>query len=182
MSTSATTAATAAATSISNGDKLIRVAIIGAGASGLAAARVFSRSGIVEPLILEQNAYSGGVWKYQGNNTDRPTENDATAGATTGSSSSSPSKKFKKKTSPMYRGLRTNLPKEIMAFREFPFPPPSSSSSSSYNPSFVTHETVWEYLQSYQRHFDLTKYIHYSSTVQRLDIATTSNGDTIKSV
>ena len=160
-------AATAAASN--NGEKLIRVAIIGAGASGLAAARVFSRSGI-EPTVLEQNCFSGGVWKYQG-----------TPAATSKGETKS------KKSSPMYRGLRTNLPKEIMAFREFPFPKTASSSSSSssfsssYDPSFVTHQAVWDYLQAYQTHFDLTKYIQYSSTVQRLEIATTKNGDIVKS-
>lgn len=160
MSTSA--AATAASNS---GDKLIRVAIIGAGASGLAAARVFSRSGI-EPTVLEQSGFSGGVWKYQGTTADDKSDNIGD-----------------KKTSPMYRGLRTNLPKEIMAFREFPFPKTAStsSSSSSYDPSFVTHQAVWDYLQAYQTHFDLTKYIQYSSTVQRLGIATTKNGDKVRS-
>ena len=141
----------AAATSSSS--QKLRVAIVGAGASGLAAARVFSRNGI-EPTVLEQNAYSGGVWKYQEGS----------------------------KTSPMYRGLRTNLPKEIMQFREFPFPQRTTASTTSiatttttppddeYDPSFVTHGAVLDYLQAYQTHFDLTKYIHYGSTVQRLEI------------
>lgn len=135
----------------------LRVAIVGAGASGLAAARVFSRNGIA-PTILEQNNYSGGVWKY----------NEGDAG------------------SPMYRGLRTNLPKEIMAFREFPFPTAGKRHCSTatskeskqgdydsgyeYDPSFVTHETVQQYLEDYQANFDLTQYIHYGSQVQKLEV------------
>jgi len=148
----------------------MKIAIIGAGASGLAAARVFSRNGL-EPLVLEQNAYSGGVWKYRkggGGGEASPSPSLSTTTATS-------------KFSPMYKGLRTNLPKEIMAFREFPFPKmndnSSSSSSSSSNsrnsdddPSFVTHAAVQDYLLAYQSHFDLTKYIHYESQVQSLQV------------
>lgn len=111
-----------------------KIAIIGNGASGLAVARVFSRNG-VPPVILEKDAFLGGVWNYQPNS----------------------------KTRPMYRGLRTNLPKEIMAFREFPFPNPNG-------PSFVTHEKVQEYLELYQKQFDLAKFVRYHCEVKKLQV------------
>lgn len=68
----------------------LKVGIIGGGASGLASARVFLREGH-SPVVIEKGANIGGVWDY-----------DATG---------DPSR-------PMYKGLRTNLPREIMAYRE----------------------------------------------------------------
>jgi len=61
---------------------------------------------------------------------------------------------------------RTNLPKEIMAFPEFPWKGPSQS--------FVTHAQVLDYLYDYQQHFDLQKYIHTGCTVQHLKVLTTT--------
>ena len=46
---------------------------------------------------------------------------------------------------------RTNLPKEIMAFPDLPFP--------SHLPSFMHHTDVLQYLQDYTDMFDLRKYI-----------------------
>ena len=46
---------------------------------------------------------------------------------------------------------RTNLPKEIMAFPDLPFP--------SHLPSFMHHTDVLQYLKDYTDKFDLRKYI-----------------------
>ena len=58
----------------------------------MVAARVLSRQGI-RPVILEKDAEPGGVWRHVAGD----------------------------KTRPMYQGLRTNLPREIMAYREKPW-------------------------------------------------------------
>lgn len=110
-----------------------RVAVIGAGAAGLSSARVLSRNGI-SPVVLESKDYTGGVWKY---------EKDS-------------------KARPMYRGLRTNLPKEVMQFREMPW--------KNVADSFITHSDVSDYLQNYAREFDLKKYIKYASPVKQLKV------------
>eukprot|EP00978_Attheya_sp_CCMP212_P026521 scaffold87396_cov50-Attheya_sp.AAC.1 len=70
-----------------------KVAIVGSGAAGLAASRAFVKNGIPSVVVLEKDAWSGGVWRH--------TEDD--------------------RSRPMYRGLRTNLPREIMAYREKPW-------------------------------------------------------------
>ena len=70
----------------------LRVAVIGGGAAGLAAARVMSRNGI-KPVVLEKDRAIGGVWRHVPSSSTRP----------------------------MYKGLRTNLPRELMAFREKPW-------------------------------------------------------------
>ena len=86
------TAATRMGSTANGSPQQLKVAIIGAGAAGLTAARQFARRGI-EPVVLEKDAVPGGVWSYHENAPDRP----------------------------MYRGLRTNLPRELMAFREKPW-------------------------------------------------------------
>ncbi|KAL3940651.1 MAG: hypothetical protein SGBAC_004858 [Bacillariaceae sp.] len=112
-----------------------KIAIIGAGAAGLCAARVLSRDlGVEDLTVLEAKSYGGGVWKYEENCEKHP----------------------------MYRGLRTNLPKEVMAYREKPW--------TGVTNSFVTHNDVFQYLVDYEKDFDLQKKIKYSSPVQQLTI------------
>jgi hypothetical protein len=116
----------------------LKVAIIGGGAAGLAAARALSKQGI-RPVVFEKQSDTGGVWNYL------------------------TSKKESKKEQPMYRGLRTNLPKEIMAFRELPW-------TRTVERSYVTHRDVLDYLHDYQQMFDLTQYIQFDCTVQQLTL------------
>ena len=46
---------------------------------------------------------------------------------------------------------RTNLPKEVMAFPDFPF--------DKELPSFIGHMDVRKYLDAYADHFDLKRFI-----------------------
>lgn len=46
---------------------------------------------------------------------------------------------------------RTNLPKEVMAFPDFPFDPAL--------PSFLHHSDVLAYLESYAKHFGIKDYV-----------------------
>ena len=116
-----------------------KIAVIGSGAAGLAAARVLQRNGL-EPTVLEQEPNSGGVWEYHPES----------------------------RTRPVYRGLRTNLPKEIMSYREHPWQPLSNNPQE--DPSFVTHAQVLQYLQRYQQHFRLDKFINFGCAVDRLRV------------
>ena len=74
-------------------------AIVGAGAAGLSALRAMRRQGH-DARAFEVADSLGGTWRYDGD--------EATA-----SKSKAPT--------PMYASLRTNLPREVMGFREFPF-------------------------------------------------------------
>jgi hypothetical protein len=89
-----------------------RVCVIGAGAAGLAAARRLLEVGI-EPTVLERSAEIGGCWAHG---------EAAPCGA-------------------MYPALVTNLPKELMAFHDFPF--------DRSLPSFVRGTHVAAYLRAY---------------------------------
>ena len=139
-------------------DKLLlsnlQVAIIGAGASGLAAARVLTRNGISSVKILEQQPLSrisglGGVWRYT---------------PPSSSSSPSPSSLSSQRHQPMYESLRSNIPREVMRFREKPW------GSNGKGKSFVTHKEVLSYLEDYASEFDLHSYIHYGCQVTQLTV------------
>jgi len=68
-----------------------RVAVIGAGAGGLAAGRALREVGL-KPVILEQTEVAGGLWVYRRDG-----------------------------AGPAYRSLRTNTSKQITAFSNAPF-------------------------------------------------------------
>lgn len=124
------------------------VGVIGAGAAGLAVARVLSRVGI-DVTVLERDREEGGVWNYVPS-----TSNDG-------------------ECRPVYRGLRTNLPREVMQYREFPWR--SDASSSSY----ATHEEVRRYLSDYADAFDLRDMIEYGCRVTDLSLVESdSDSDT----
>ena len=53
--------------------------------------------------------------------------------------------------------VRTNLPKQMMAFPDFPFPSEWSS--------FLSHQQVLKYLEDYASHFDLYRYIQFNSSI-----------------
>ena len=55
---------------------------------------------------------------------------------------------------------RTNIPKEIMNFPDFPH--------LSHLPSFLGHQDILKSLQQYADHFDLTKYIKFKTLVEQV--------------
>lgn len=113
----------------------LKVAVIGAGAAGLVTARILLRHGI-QPILLEKDSAMGGVWNYRPNSSTRP----------------------------MYRGLRTNLPREIMAYREFPW------GGDGTTRSFVTHGQVKDYLKRYAKKFGLEDWIRFGCNVRHLKV------------
>ncbi|CAK8689456.1 unnamed protein product [Clavelina lepadiformis] len=127
-----------------------RIAVIGAGAAGLCAARHLACSKKFKPTVFEGTDRVGGTWVY----TDR-TEKDENGYPVHSS---------------MYNDLITNLPKQVMAFPEFPFP--------DSLPSFLHHTNVLGYLENYSHHFDLLKYIKFHNYVEEIKvIPNTENSD-----
>ncbi|XP_041458803.1 flavin-containing monooxygenase FMO GS-OX-like 2 [Lytechinus variegatus] len=117
----------------------LRVAVIGGGGAGLCAARYMgARPDRFEPVVFEKADCVGGTWVYtEETGKDRH-------GLPIHSS--------------MYSSLKTNLPKEVMAFPDFPF--------DSSLPSFVKHTDMLRYLEQYASHFDLLKYIQFNTLVE----------------
>jgi len=116
----------------------MQVAVIGAGAAGLCAARHFAQSSRAVPCVFEQSGCIGGTWVYT----------DQTGYDTRGEPIHSS----------MYKNLKTNLPKEVMAFPDFPF--------RESGDSFVHHSKVLDYLQDYSNHFGLEKFIKLNTKIE----------------
>ncbi|KAL6848226.1 hypothetical protein ACP4OV_022354 [Aristida adscensionis] len=88
---SASPAASNHTTAMAMQRRSLRVAVIGAGPAGLAAARELRREGHA-PVVFEGAAAVGGTWIYEPDG-----------------------------TSSLYASLRTNLPREVMGFLDAPF-------------------------------------------------------------
>ncbi|KAF7206755.1 uncharacterized protein [Nothobranchius furzeri] len=133
--------------------KLRRVAVVGAGASGLCAARhILSRpSSFAHPVVFELTDHIGGTWCYEEHVGTLPNGRPV--------------------LSSMYRDLRTNLPKEVMMFPDFPFEPQLSS--------FLPHQEVQQYLQRYCENFKIHPHIRFNTMVEMVKpvIVTTDSGE-----
>lgn len=119
----------------------MRVAVVGAGAAGLVACRhLAARPDTFSVACYEQTSSIGGTWVY-----DESTESDDYG---------------LPRHSSMYKNLRIILPKEIMAFLDYDFPPGP--------PSYVHREAVLKYLNDYCDHFDLRRLIELDTRVVRV--------------
>jgi hypothetical protein len=107
--------------------------------AGLIAGDVLKNEGF-DVTIFEKQNYVGGCWKYK-----KPDANDP---------SPSPS-------TPMYQSLRTNLPKQIMAYNEGT---PFEDSLSS----FLHHQDVQKYLENFAETKRLLPLIKFGKTVESI--------------
>eukprot|EP00198_Chlamydomonas_reinhardtii_P014012 XP_001703349.1 flavin-containing monooxygenase [Chlamydomonas reinhardtii] len=130
-----------------------RVAVIGAGAAGLVAARELRREGHVV-TVLEQSGGVGGVWRF-----DARTEADAL-----GLDEQRPPES--RVHSSMYKQLRTNLPREIMSYSDFPFDAavlgPRYSNDSR---RFCGHQEVLGYLEAFADYYQLKPLVRHHTRV-----------------
>jgi cation diffusion facilitator CzcD-associated flavoprotein CzcO len=131
-----------------------QIAVIGGGAAGLAAARVLSRDlASCHITLFEQREGLGGVWKYD--KAQAPPQAPQVP---------------QQQQHPMYQNLRTNLPKEIMQFREFPWTHVTYEPGQPHS-SFVTHRQVLQYLQNYAQKLGLeSSFIRFRAKVQQLTV------------
>ncbi|BFZ59951.1 monooxygenase [Saitoella coloradoensis] len=116
-----------------------RVAIIGAGASGLTAARAFIAEGISNIRIFERRSEIGGSWIY----TDE-TPNPSPVPRVNPQEEDEPLRKDGVPVwpSPMYKYLHTNIPaQKLMEFSDLRFPPDTET--------FPHRSVVLEYLRTY---------------------------------
>jgi len=129
----------------------LNVAVIGAGASGLVAARELREEGH-QVTVLEASQILGGIWAY-----DEQIESDVL-----GTDAAR-----KPVHSSMYASLRTNLPREVMSYLDLPFIPEAMGGRSVDPRRFCSHEEVMAYLLAYADRYSLHDMIQYGCTVSR---------------
>ncbi|KAK7870403.1 hypothetical protein R5R35_003739 [Gryllus longicercus] len=128
----------------------MRVAVIGAGAAGVACARHVAHSDAGHTCVVyEQNGQLGGTWVYD----ERTGENEYGVPIHTS----------------MYKSLRTNLPKEIMGFPEFPIP----KNEESYIPA----KDILKLIDDYATHYNVKQHIKFHRRVLRVHPRGGEGGD-----
>ncbi|KAF5271110.1 hypothetical protein FQA39_LY08248 [Lamprigera yunnana] len=118
----------------------MKIAIVGAGVAGILSLKYALESGY-ECHCFEQTKTFGGTWVY----TDE-TGNDEYGFPIYNT---------------MYKDLKTNIPKEIMVFKDFAYRPNVLESS-------ITSEQVLQYLTDYVDTFALRKYINCFQSVVKV--------------
>ncbi|KAL8216739.1 hypothetical protein R6Q57_023576 [Mikania cordata] len=126
------------------------VAVIGAGAAGLAAARYLRREGH-SVVVFDRDSQIGGIWVYTNNTEPEPLGVDPTRPVVQSS---------------LYASLRTNLPREAMGFREYPF---AANKAVQRDPRrFPGHREVLEYLKDYASEFGIRELVRFETEVSRV--------------
>ncbi|XP_030764744.1 senecionine N-oxygenase-like [Sitophilus oryzae] len=118
----------------------MKIAIIGAGAAGLAALKYGLDQGHT-CTAFEQAEHIGGTWNY----TDRTNIDEY--GLPVHSS--------------MYQGLRTNLPKEVMEYQNFPY--------DVNLKSYITQPDVLDYINRFATHHNLHPHIKLLRHILEID-------------
>ncbi|VVB06066.1 unnamed protein product [Arabis nemorensis] len=137
------------------------VAIIGAGPSGLVAARELRREGH-SVVVFERQNQVGGTWNYTDHVEPDPLSVDPTRPVVHSS---------------VYGSLRTNFPRECMGFRDFPFVVRSGVSESIDPRRFPSHYEVLAYLQEFAKEFGIEEMIRFETTVVRVAPAVETDGE-----
>ncbi|KAK4486398.1 hypothetical protein RD792_009072 [Penstemon davidsonii] len=123
------------------------VAVIGAGAAGLSAALELRREGH-NVVVYERETQLGGTWVYTPD-----TESDPIG--------LKPTREIVH--SSLYASLRTNLPREVMGFRAYPF---LSTGKSGRDPRrYPGHGEVFEYLKDFTAEFRISELVRFGIEV-----------------
>ncbi|KAL3701103.1 hypothetical protein R1sor_019125 [Riccia sorocarpa] len=132
------------------GNSVPKVLVIGAGAAGLVAALELSREGL-DVTVYEQTEEVGGLWVYTPETESEPLGVD-------------PQRRHVH--SSMYRDLRTNLPREIMGYLDFPFLPKRGRDERRYPGC----EEVKLYLKDFAEHYNLMRFIEFGVKVHYVGV------------
>ncbi|CAK9159370.1 unnamed protein product [Ilex paraguariensis] len=135
----------------------LKVAVIGAGVSGLLAARELRREGH-QVVVLEKANRFGGTWLYDSRVEADLLGLDANREIVHSS---------------LYKSLRTNLPRPIMGFSDYPF----TMSENGDSRNFPGHEEVLKFLERFVKDFGLHELIRFNSDVVRVERVDSGNID-----
>ncbi|KAK9143194.1 hypothetical protein Syun_012594 [Stephania yunnanensis] len=129
-----------------------KVAVIGAGAAGLVAARELRREGH-QVVVFERNNRVGGTWVYDSRTESDPLGRDPSRSVVHTS---------------LYDSLRTNLPRESMGFRDYPFVVIKEEGKERDPRRFPGHREVCCYLSDFAHHFGIVGLIRFETEVLRV--------------
>ncbi|KAE9613153.1 hypothetical protein Lal_00027404 [Lupinus albus] len=124
-----------------------QVAVIGAGAAGLVTARELRREGH-GVVIFERGSQVGGSWVYTPDVESDPLGLDPNRSVVHSS---------------LYDSLRTNLPRECMGFRDYPFRKREGEGRDSRR--FPSHREVLMYLQDFAVAFEIVELVRLETEV-----------------
>ncbi|BFG31455.1 hypothetical protein CerSpe_177290 [Prunus speciosa] len=124
------------------------VAVIGAGAGGLVAAHELRREGH-KVVVFERGDQLGGTWVYTPNVESDPIGLDPNR---------------TRVHSSMYQSLRTNLPREAMGFRDYPFV--AIEEDEERDPRrYPSHREVLMYLKDFAIEFGVSEIVRFETEV-----------------
>ncbi|KAG5607183.1 hypothetical protein H5410_028675 [Solanum commersonii] len=125
-----------------------KVAVIGAGASGLVTARELRREGH-RVVVFEKSNQLGGLWVY-----NPRVETDIL--------SLDPNREIIH--SSLYKSLRTNLPRQLMSFSDYSF----DCAENVNRLNFPGHEEVLKFLNEFAKDFGINELIRFNTEVVRV--------------
>ncbi|XP_049366609.1 flavin-containing monooxygenase FMO GS-OX5-like [Solanum verrucosum] len=125
-----------------------KVAVIGAGASGLVTARELRREGH-RVVVFEKSNQLGGLWVY-----NPRVETDLL--------SFDPNREIIH--SSLYKSLRTNLPRQLMSFSDYSF----DCAENVNRLNFPGHEEVLKFLNEFAKDFGINELIRFNTEVVRV--------------
>ncbi|XP_049366513.1 flavin-containing monooxygenase FMO GS-OX5-like [Solanum verrucosum] len=125
-----------------------KVAVIGAGASGLVTSRELQREGH-RVVVFEKSNQLGGLWVY-----NPRVETDLL--------SLDPNREIVH--SSLYKSLRTNLPRRLMSFSDYSF----DCAENGNRLNFPEHEEVLKFLNEFAKDFGINELIRFNTEVVRV--------------
>ncbi|GAB4834222.1 hypothetical protein Ancab_032487 [Ancistrocladus abbreviatus] len=140
----------------------LKVAVIGGGAAGLVAARELCREGHKEVVVFERGFQVGGTWVYT------PEVESDLLGL-------DPSRTIVR--SSLYDSLRTNLPRQVMGFRDYPFTTTARPHRDSRR--FPGHQEVLRYLDEFASEFGLNELVRFQTEVRHVGLEGDESGSEV---
>ncbi|KAK4285401.1 hypothetical protein QN277_002101 [Acacia crassicarpa] len=128
----------------------VKVAVIGAGVSGLVPARELQREGH-RVVVFEKSHRIGGTWAYDPRTETNPLGDN-------------PSREIIH--SSLYLSMRTNLPRQLMGYLDYPFVKRKSSDQRT----FPGHEEVLRFLDGFADEFEIHELTRFESEVVRVEL------------